>query len=138
MNILPVFTPVQAMMGTDLYDRLKAKGKLQDHIKNITNVPHHNITNRQIIDALAYIGQKGYGLTTNLKRTYFYSQLFRKQKSNTLNDIVHKTLFTFIMQQQFAKIVKEEIQRLKHKIQHLCTRTNRRNTILKYGHVATS
>ena len=118
MNILPVFTPVQAMMGTDLYDRLKAKGKLQDNIKNVTNVPHHSITNQQIIDALEYTGKKGFSLATNLKRTYFYFQLFRKQKGNTLNDIIHKTLFTFIMQQQFVKIVKDEIQRLKHKIQH--------------------
>jgi radical SAM superfamily enzyme YgiQ (UPF0313 family) len=118
MNILPVFTPVQAMMGTDLYDRLKAKGKLQNHIKNVTNVPHHSITNLQIIDALEYTGKKAYHLATNLKRTYFYFQLFRKQKGNTLNDVIHKTLFTFIMQQQFATIVKEEIKRLKHKIQY--------------------
>ena len=117
MNVLPVFTPVHAMPGTDLYDRLKTEGKLQDNMVNVTNVPHQTITNRQIISALKFANKKGYSLMTNLKRTYFYFKILRQQKGNTLKDIIHKTLFAFILQWRFGKITKGETTKLKQKIQ---------------------
>ncbi len=76
MDVLPVFTPVHAIQGTDLYDLLKAEGKLQDNTINVTNVPHSTITNQQVIDALEYVSQKGFSLKTTLKRTYFYFKIF--------------------------------------------------------------
>ncbi len=116
MNILPVFTPVYALQGTDLYDRLKKEEKLQDISVNVTNVPHHNITNRQVIDALEFVNRKGFSLVTNLKRTWFYFNIFAKQKGNTIGDVIHKTIFTFITQHRFGKITKLETEKLKKKV----------------------
>lgn len=116
MNVLPVFTPVHAMPGTDLYDRLSAAGKLQDNNHNVTNVPHAKITNNQIIEALEYVNQMGFGLMENLKRTWHHFRIFARQKDNKVGDVIHKTIFTFITQQRFAKITKGETAKLKKKI----------------------
>ena len=115
MNVLPVFTPVQAMQGTDLYDRLKAEGKLQDADKNVTNVPHHSITNRQVIKAMEFVQQKGYNLPAILKRTWFYFKILAGKKDQRVQDVIHKTIFAFITQWRFAKVVRQENETLKKK-----------------------
>jgi radical SAM superfamily enzyme YgiQ (UPF0313 family) len=116
MKVLPVFTPVHAMPGTDLYDRLFTEGRLQNNIKNVTNVPHDSITNEQVIDALEYVNRKGFSLFENLRRTIYYFRIFAKQKDNKVGDVIHKTIFTFITQQRFGKITKGETAKLKKKI----------------------
>ena len=116
MNVLPVFTPVHAMQGTDLYDRLKAEKKLQDNAVNVTNVPHESIANQEVITALEFVNKKGFSLLTALKRTYYYFNIFVKQKDNSVNDVIHKTIFTFIAQLRFGKITKGEAERMKKKI----------------------
>lgn len=116
MNVLPVFTPVHAMPGTDIYDRLKKAGTLQDNSTNVTNVPHETITNRGVITALDYINKKGFSLSVNLKRTWYYFNIFARQKENSIGRIIHKTLFTFITQQRFGKIAKLETEKLRKKI----------------------
>jgi len=116
MNVLPVFTPVQAMEGTDLYDRLKAEGRLQDPDKNVTNVPHHSITNQQVVKAMEYVHQKGYNLPAILKRTWFYFKILAGKKDQRVQDVIHKTIFAFITQWRFAKIVKQENETLKKRI----------------------
>jgi len=116
MNILPVFTPVNAMPGTDLYDRLNTEGRLQDNTINVTNVPHHSISNDQIIEALEYVNRKGFSLITTLKRTWSYFRIFAKQKDNKIGDVIHKTIFAFITQIRFAKITKLETEKLSKKI----------------------
>ena len=116
MNILPVFTPVHAMPGTDLFDRLNNEGRLQDNTINVTNVPHHSIKNHEVIEALEYVNRKGFSLVTTLKRTWIYFRIFAKQKDNKISDVIHKTIFTFITQIRFAKITKLETKKLKKKI----------------------
>ncbi len=117
MKVLPVFTPVQAMQGTDLYDRLKAEGKLQDADTNVTNVPHPSITNRQVVEAMAYVHKKGYNLTAILRRTWHYFKIIAGKKGQTVNDVIHKTIFAFITQWRFARVVKQETETLKKKIE---------------------
>lgn len=116
MNILPVFTPVHAMLGTDLYDRLKSEEKLQDNTINVTNVPHQTITNQHVIKALETVNQKGFGLFTIIKRTWFYFRIFARQKDNKIGDVIHKTIFNLIIQIRFGKIMKREIDKLSSKI----------------------
>lgn len=116
MKVLPVFTPVHAMPGTDLYDRLKADNKLQDNTTNVTNVPHHSITNQQVVDALDYVNKNGFSLIETCKRTWFYFRIFAKQKNNKIGDVIHKTIFAFITQWRFGKITKLETEKLKRKI----------------------
>lgn len=117
MNILPVFTPVNAMPGTDLYDRLMAEKQLQNNAFNVTNVPHASITNQQVITALEYVNKKGLGFFANLRRTYYYFNIFVRQKDNSVRDVFHKTIFTFILQWRFVKIARGETEKLKKKIQ---------------------
>ena len=117
MNILPVFTPVHAMPGTDLFDRLNSEDRLQDNTINVTNVPHHTIKNHEVIEALEYVNSKGFSLLTTLKRTWIYFRIFAKQKDNKIGDVIHKTIFSFITQIRFAKITKLETEKLKKKIQ---------------------
>lgn len=116
MKILPVFTPVHAMPGTDLYDRLSAEDKLQDNTHNVTNVPHASITNQQIIEALEYVNKKGFNLAENIRRTWHYFRIFAGQKDNKIGDVIHKTIFAFITQQRFGSITKLETAKLKKKI----------------------
>lgn len=117
MNLIPVFSPVQAMQGTDLYDRLNAEGKLQDNAINITNVGHPTISNQQVIEALEYVNKKGFGLLITIKRTFFYLKKFIAQKEYSIGEIIHKTIFTFITQRRFGKITKLELEKMKRKIQ---------------------
>ncbi len=117
MNMLPAFTPVQAMQGTDLYDRLEAEGKLQDPDKNITNVPHHSMTNQQVIEAMEYVQRKGYSLPVILHRTWFYFKILVRKKDQTVHDVIHKTIFAFVTQWRFGKIMKQETDILKRKTQ---------------------
>jgi len=116
MNVLPVFTPVHAMPGTDLYDRLSSEGKLQDNTRNVTNVPHITITNQQVIEALEYVNRKGFNLWITLRRTWYYLRIFKKQKGNKVGYVIHKTIFAFITQRRFGKITKLETTKLKKKL----------------------
>jgi len=116
MNLIPVFTPVHALEGTDLYDRLNIAGKLQDNTGNVTNVAHTSITNEQVIRALENVNRKGFSLLTTFKRTWFYFKIFVRQKDNKVGDVIHKTIFTFITQWRFGKITKLEAEKLKNKV----------------------
>ncbi len=116
MNLIPVFTPVHALEGTDLFDRLEKEGKLQDNTSNVTNVAHASITNEQVIRALEHVNRKGFRLLTSLKRTWFYFKIFVRQKENKIGDIIHKTIFTFVTQWRFGKITTLEAEKLKNKV----------------------
>ena len=116
MKLIPVFTPVHALEGTDLYDRLEKEDKLQDNNSNVTNVSHPTISNEQVINALERVNRKGFSLLEILKRTRFYAKIFTRQKQNRLGDIIHKTIFTFITQWRFRKIAILEAEKLKGKV----------------------
>ena len=116
MNILPVFTPLHAIQGTDLSGQGSRIPAVPLYTINVTNVPHPTITNQQVIDALDYVNQKGFSLMATLKRTYIYFKILTKHKDNKIGDIVHKTIFTFITQWRFGKITKLETEKLKMKM----------------------
>ncbi len=116
MNLAPVFSPVHALKGTDLYERLKKEDKLQDHNTNITNVKHPEMSNQQIIQALEYVVKKGFCYSRILKRTWFLLNKFRKNRDNSTGDIIHKTIFAFITQVHMGKITRAENKKLRKKI----------------------
>jgi radical SAM superfamily enzyme YgiQ (UPF0313 family) len=116
MNLMPVFTPVSALVGTDLYERLKNENKLQDNKANLTNVPHRSLTNEMVLSAMIETARKGYSLGRILKRTLFYTRKIAANKGNSVNDIIHKTIFNFITQRRMKQIVMDEIGRLRKKI----------------------
>ncbi len=74
------------------------------------------MTNEQVMDALDKTTRKGYSLLSILRRTFFYARKFAGNKGNTINDVIHKTIFTFVTQRRMKQIVKLENERLRKKI----------------------
>lgn len=89
MNLFPAIFHVKAIPGTRLYDRLLAEGRLDD--KRLMNTGHEQITDADILDALAAVIQQGYSLGEILKRTRYYSRFFR-------TDRIHKAIFSLVTQ----------------------------------------
>ncbi len=116
MNIMPVISPVHALKGTDLHKRLSASDKLVDISVNVTNIHNPNISNQQVVDALIYVVRKGYSFNRIIKRTWYYFNILRKQKQNSVNDIIHKTIFALVTQFKMGSITRSENKRLQNKI----------------------
>jgi radical SAM superfamily enzyme YgiQ (UPF0313 family) len=123
MNLMPVFTPVNALKGTGLYSRLEREHKLQDTDANLTNVYHPSMGNEAVLAALDYTASKGYSFGNIIKRTLFYARKITSNKNNSVNDIIHKTIFVFATQIKMRRIVLSENERLRRKI-NLTTNTN--------------
>jgi radical SAM superfamily enzyme YgiQ (UPF0313 family) len=117
-NIIPVFTPVHALPGSRLYQRLEMENKLQDHQTNITNVSHPRMTNQEIMKAMEYVVNKGYSFDQIIQRTRFYMNKFSRENFNSPGDKFHKTIFTYVTQSKMKKITQGENMKLKRKIQH--------------------
>jgi radical SAM superfamily enzyme YgiQ (UPF0313 family) len=116
MNLMPVFTPVSALTGTDLHSRLMKENKLRDNNSNLTNVPHPKLTNELVLKALEYTAKNGYSFISILKKTFFYAKKIFRNKENSWNDVIHKTIFTFVTQRRMKQIVMHENERLRNKI----------------------
>lgn len=116
MHIMPVFTPVHALQGTDLYDRLDQAGSLQNRETNLTNVQHATMDNEQIMKAMEYVVRKGYSLPANLRRSWVYFSKLRNRKTESWGQLIHKTIFAFMTQQKMKKITMRENYLLRRKI----------------------
>lgn len=108
MHIIPVFSPLYALKGTDLYKRLSDSGQLVDQNVNVTNIKNPNMTNQQVIEALTYVIKKGNSFKQILSRTWFYFNILRKQKQNSVNDVIHKTIFALAVQIKIGRIARSE------------------------------
>ncbi len=71
MNLMPVFTPVNALTGTDLYLRLMKENKLRDTTPILTNVPHHTMTNEQVHRCTGINCQKRIQLSYYSEKNFF-------------------------------------------------------------------
>jgi len=103
-NIIPVISPLEALPGTRLYDKLIKENKV-DASKKI-NVVHPNIKDADVMIAMEYINRVGYSNKEILKRTMFYSKRFDKDNPNTnqkINNKIHKTIFTYITQKKLKQ-----------------------------------
>ncbi len=116
LNLMPVFTPVRALQGTKLYNRVLQENKMQNNNTNVSNITHPEITNEQVVEALDYVVTKGYSLLQILKRTLFYAKKIAGNKKNSIGDVIHKTIFAFITQIRIGKITRMETEKLKNKI----------------------
>ena len=116
MNIMPVISPVHALKGTDLHKRLSDSGQLVDLSENITNIKNPNMSNQEVLDALKFVVKKGYSFKQIIKRTWYYFNILRKQKHNSVSDIIHKTIFALVTQLKMGGITRNENNRLQNKI----------------------
>jgi radical SAM superfamily enzyme YgiQ (UPF0313 family) len=106
-KILPVLSPVNALAGTRLYERLEAEGRLNNKAA-MTNFPHPTLTQESVISALSDIVDAGYSKKENWRRSMYYMGKFTRQNGNNLNDKIHKTIFTMVLQHNMGKILKKE------------------------------
>jgi radical SAM superfamily enzyme YgiQ (UPF0313 family) len=110
-NILPVFTPVRALNGSRLWDKMEAAGRLQDGSKHISNIKHPVLEDEDILNAVVDTARKGYNAKINLNRIRHHFKLFRRSERN-LHDAIFKTIFISITQNRMKKIIFEENKRM--------------------------
>lgn len=107
-HILPVFTPVKALIESRLWKKLKNNNQLRGTSENqISNVKFKNITDKEMVQALVDIFIKAYSLSAIIKRTWYHTKIFRKSEKNT-SRVIYKTIFVFITQVRMKRIVKAE------------------------------
>jgi radical SAM superfamily enzyme YgiQ (UPF0313 family) len=114
-NILPVFTPVRALAGSRLWDKMEAEGRLQDSDTHVSNIRHPKLTDEEIEAAMIGSSKMGFTSKMNWKRMKFHFNLFRKSERN-LNDAIYKTIFATITQSRMKGIVFAEIERIENKV----------------------
>lgn len=115
MHIMPVITPVNALKGTRLYDRLSKENQLIEGNNRLSNVPNSRLTDEQVIVALDEVIRKGYRLDEMFRRILFHIRMLI-EAGNHPGKIIHKTIFSVITQIRMKKILKSENKRLKAKI----------------------
>lgn len=116
-NILPVFTPVMALSGSRLWERIEKEGRLQERESHISNIKHPVMSDTQIAKALYDTSIKGYNTHENIRRLKYYFKLFRKSEKN-FNDALYKTIFAYITQNKMQKLVLKETKFLLNRIEN--------------------
>lgn len=114
-NILPVFTPVRALSGSRLWDKMEQDGRLQESDLHVSNIRHPKLKDDEIENAMIDTARKGFTFKINLKRILFHFKLFRKSERNW-NDAIYKTIFAAITQSRMKGIVFAEIERIENKV----------------------
>jgi radical SAM superfamily enzyme YgiQ (UPF0313 family) len=89
MNILPAISPVIALPGTKLYEKVKKNGALRPE-KLLSNIAHPTIKEEDILTALTYINKEGFSWKNILKRSIFYYPRFR-------TDQIEKNIFLGVL-----------------------------------------
>ena len=98
-NIIPIISPVEALPGTRLYERLKKENRID--LKKKINIVHPSMNDDEMLKAIEDINNHAFSLSETLKRTAFYSKFFGKNydtRSKNIEDKIHKTIFALILQ----------------------------------------
>ncbi len=115
-NILPVFTPVRALAGSRLWDKMEKDGRLQDSDTHVSNIRHPKMSDEEIEAAMIDTAKKGFTSKENWKRIKFHFNLFRKSERN-INTAIYKTIFATITQSRMKGIVFAEVERIENKVE---------------------
>ena len=97
-RIIPVISPIKALPGTRLHARLLAEGRLDD--ARFLNLRHPSMRDEDVIAAWRRCSREGFSTRAIWDRTRFYAGRFNDPATG---DRVHKTIFTFILQQKMKK-----------------------------------
>ncbi|MCG8569559.1 MAG: radical SAM protein [Spirochaetes bacterium] len=98
-NILPIINPLEALPNTRLYDKLQAENRISSETK--INIKHPTINEDDLIKRIKEAIESGFSFEQIMKRTLFYYKKFKPSKN--IGDIIHKTIFTYIMQSKIKK-----------------------------------
>jgi radical SAM superfamily enzyme YgiQ (UPF0313 family) len=110
-GIMPVLSPLNALPGTRLLQRLEAEGKI-DWTATLTNIPHPRMRPDEVIQALDCVVDRGYSLGERLKRTRRLLGSLLKCKRDDFRMVVEKTMFSVILQHEMRQIVQAENRNL--------------------------
>ncbi len=110
-GILPVMSPVNALPGTRLLDRLESEGKI-DWSYSLTNIPHPRMKKEEVLQALDYAVDRGFSLSERLSRTRRLLRALKRNKRDDFGQIMEKTIFSLVMQHEMRQIVRLENRNL--------------------------
>ncbi len=97
-HVIPVISPIKALPGTRLYDRLQAEGRLDD--TRFLNLRHPTMRDADVLAAWQRVAREGYSTKAIWDRTRFYARCFQDPERG---DRIHKTIFTWILQTKMKK-----------------------------------
>jgi radical SAM superfamily enzyme YgiQ (UPF0313 family) len=106
-GILPVLSPVNALPGTRLLDRLRREGKL-DWSYTLTNWPHPRMQKHEIIEALDCTVERGFALGARIKRSLQLGHRLELRYGNTFHDRIYATIWALVLQAEMRRIMVDE------------------------------
>lgn len=110
-GILPVLSPVNALPGTRLFERLRKENKL-DWGYSLTNFPHPRISKEDVIEALDCVVEQGYSLPQRVKRTLRLARSLSPMYGNTMEHKIKGTVYSIVLQQAMSDIFYHETRNL--------------------------
>jgi radical SAM superfamily enzyme YgiQ (UPF0313 family) len=110
-GILPVLSPVNALPGTRLIERLRREGKL-DWSYTLTNWPHPRMRKEEVIEALDCAVDQGYALGRRVRRSLLLASRLSSRYGNTLHDRVFAAIWSHVMQRAMMGIMAGENRNL--------------------------
>jgi radical SAM superfamily enzyme YgiQ (UPF0313 family) len=110
-GILPVLSPVNALPGTRLFDRLRAEGGL-DWSSSLTNVTNPRLRKDEVIQALDAVVDRGYAVGERLKRTVRLVRSLSPRYGNTPEHVVKATVYSLVLQHAMSRIFYAETRNL--------------------------
>ncbi len=103
-NLIPIINALEALPGTQLFDRLTEENRIDT--KKTINVSHPVLRDEEVLIALKNVNKKGFTFRQNLKRTMYYAKYFDRD-TRKMNDKIHnkifKFIFTFVLQNKLKK-----------------------------------
>lgn len=98
MDIIPVISPLKAMPGTALYERLAAEGRLDD--SRFLNVRVPGMDDAAVLAAWHRTAVEGWSWRDILRRTRFFRRAWR---GDPVGDRIHKSIFSMVLQAKMRK-----------------------------------
>jgi radical SAM superfamily enzyme YgiQ (UPF0313 family) len=110
-GILPVISPVNALPGTRLLERLRREGKL-DWSYSLTNWPHPRMQKAEIIEALDWAVESSFALGARVRRAIQLGARLDLRYGNTLHDRIYATIWALVLQSEMRAILAGENRNL--------------------------
>lgn len=111
VGILPVLSPINALPGTRLFERLRREERL-DWSSTLTNVPHPKMKKEEVIEALDAVVVQGYSLGQRIKRTIRLARALSPYFGNTVEHRIQGTIYSIVLQYAMSQIFFQETRNL--------------------------
>ncbi len=110
-NILPVVSPLRALEGTALHDRVVQEGKLAPP-DAVTNISHPTLDREAVVRELEAGVEEAYSLRAILRRTAFYRRRWRALGGADAELSIRRNIFALMLQVNSGRILAAENRNL--------------------------